>query len=590
MKYIKNPHWTNLSNQKGLLYFSQILSETLFDYALDSYKPQALNSRLLCIEAIVTLEHIESGLIKKPNIESVLDELLWNINSDYAIKELVGDKYSTIINNIKSCRDNHHKLKKNLWFLYRYLDDKRYLLKLQEILTRIIPENREKEKIQNLTKSYLTELINYGYSSGYLYHISNKFFYDYTTSFSDTTPANFFNIFNFNKKKFSVIYIGSSVFKQFENISGDLKVDMKIVDSYDVTPFNGECKSFLEKKPKDAFFIVFSEIEAIDDNMAILKSRNIISKIANFFSFYHHKEKPYINNDVLVINHTDNISALQDSNTKSIIKKSDTRPQVASDKVKEIFSNLSLEIDAIYKISRAIDLHSIALGTEQIENKLLNLWTAIETLIPKDIASGEDRINQIVNALTPFQTIQYIKRILGQAENDFWHYNKDEAKKTLKAVVLDKPSNRYETVAALIMTSENDANRESAFLTLEDYPLLRFRLFYLNRQLSKGENIKNLLENHKKKVEWQIRRIYRVRNLIAHSGKMPSYTNILVENLHNYFDDMLNYIIDSAISGKRIKTIEDAILNADIDYQIILKNIDSIGESKVSINNFRAVI
>ena len=157
MKYIKTPHWTNLSNQKGLLYFSQILSETLFDYALDSYKPQALNSRLLCIEAIVTLEHIESGLIKKPNIDSVLDELLWNINSDYAIKELVGDKYSTIINNIKSCRDNHHKLKKNLWFLYRYLDDKRYLLKLQEILTRIIPENREKEKIQNLTKSYLTE-------------------------------------------------------------------------------------------------------------------------------------------------------------------------------------------------------------------------------------------------------------------------------------------------------------------------------------------------------------------------------------------------------------------------------------------------
>lgn len=65
MKYIKTPHWTDIPNQKGLLFFSQILNETLFDYSLDTYKPQALNSRLLCIEALQTIEHIDAGLIKK---------------------------------------------------------------------------------------------------------------------------------------------------------------------------------------------------------------------------------------------------------------------------------------------------------------------------------------------------------------------------------------------------------------------------------------------------------------------------------------------------------------------------------------------
>lgn len=497
MKYIKTTHWTDSNNQKGLLFFSQILSETLFDYALDSYKPQALNSRLLCIEAIITIEQIEVGLIKKPNIDSILEELLWNINSDSAVKELVGDKFDTIFNNIKSSKDNHNKLKKSILFLYRYLENKKYLSKLQEILIRIIPENKEKEKIQKTTKLYLTELINCGYSAGYLYHISNKFFYDYTVSFSDTTPNRFFDTFNFNKKKFSVVYIGSKVFKEFESISGDLKV--KIIDSYDATPFNGKAKSFLEKKPKNTVFIIFDEIEAIDDNMAIFQSENIISKIANFFSFYHHKEKPYISNDVLVVNSTDNIFSLKDSNTKSIIKKSDTNPQNATSKVKEIFSDLSLERDAIYKISRAIDLHSIALGTEQIENKLLNLWTAIETLIPKDISAGEDRINQIINALTPFQTTKYINKILEQAGNDFWYYNKRGSKKALDTVVIDKKTNRFDTVAALIMTAENKANRDTISAILEDYPLLRFRLFTLNKQLSNGKNIKNLLDNHKKK-------------------------------------------------------------------------------------------
>lgn len=71
---------------------------------------------------------------------------------------------------------------------------------------------------------------------------------------------------------------------------------------------------------------------------------------------------------------------------------------------------------------------------------------------------------------------------------------------------------------------------------------------------------------------------------------MPSYTNILVENLHNYFDDMLNYVIDNAISEKRIKTIDEAVLNAEFEYQIILKNIEKIGDSDISIDNFRSLL
>jgi len=71
MKYIKTPHWSDIPNQQGLLFFAQALNEALFDYTLDTYKPPALNIRLLCIEALQTIDNIKIGLIKMPNIDNL---------------------------------------------------------------------------------------------------------------------------------------------------------------------------------------------------------------------------------------------------------------------------------------------------------------------------------------------------------------------------------------------------------------------------------------------------------------------------------------------------------------------------------------
>ena len=47
-----------------------------------------------------------------------------------------------------------------------------------------------------------------------------------------------------------------------------------------------------------------------------------------------------------------------------------------------------------------------------------------------------------------------------------------------------------------------------------------------------------MMEAHQKKVEWQIRRIYRTRNLIVHSGRSPIFLHALIENAHDYLDQI----------------------------------------------------
>ncbi|HGG8837569.1 TPA: hypothetical protein ACJJXM_003801, partial [Enterobacter hormaechei subsp. xiangfangensis] len=71
---------------------------------------------------------------------------------------------------------------------------------------------------------------------------------------------------------------------------------------------------------------------------------------------------------------------------------------------------------------------------------------------------------------------------------------------------------------------------------------------------------------HGQRVAQQIRRIYRARNLIVHTGNLPSYTSILIENLHDYLDVVIGTLIELNISQRRISTISQGFKMMEIRY------------------------
>lgn len=588
MKYKKTTHWTNKRNQEGLLFFAQVLDEALFDFTLDTYKPKALNIRLLCIEAVQTIDEIKNGLIKKPNLKSIIEELLFSLNSDYAAKAILGNRFDNIVSRIKSTENNLIELKGIILHIYHHFDERKYLDYLINCLVDLVPKNKEKEHIYSLTKIYLTELINYGYLPGHIYYQVNQYFFNLSKPVKEVSPKEFFEIFNFEKHKYKVIFRADGVFNEFTSISKILNFSIK--KEYPINGLTGQNKNFIEDKTKKEVFIVFENIESTDELSARHEAEIPLESIANMFSFYHHKEKPQIANKALVINNQNNISLLLDKPIKSIIKKEDIKPKDAVNNVINIFEKLNLPLETILRLTKAFDLHSIALETDEIENKLLNLWTAIETLIPKDLDSGQDRIIQIINGLMPFQCVNYLDKILQQVSRDFYYYNPKLTSSILKTVVTKQTESRWYKLAAIIATKENEKIRTNIYGNLDDFPLLRWRIFTINKYFENGKSLKKLIENHVKRVEWQIRRIYRVRNLIVHSGSMPSYTNILVENLHNYYDNMVNYIIDSASENKNIRSIKEGAISCDIDLNVLLDSFDKIGEKEINLENYKMIV
>ena len=194
MKYKSVNHWQDVEAQNGLVFFSQIIDESLFDYSLGSYKPLALNSRLLCIEALGTLSQIKNGLIKKPNLKSIIDELEYRLNGDVAAKTILGNQFPRFLEKIKS-NPNDKEMATTIQLLYHNLDDKKYLQTIQELLIDKVPISKEKESIYKLSRDFLTELINYGYSPGYIFLKTNQYFFDRRNRVTVDSPRDFFEQF-----------------------------------------------------------------------------------------------------------------------------------------------------------------------------------------------------------------------------------------------------------------------------------------------------------------------------------------------------------------------------------------------------------
>lgn len=541
---------------------------------------------ILCIELLQTIEFVDKGLIKEPNLKHVIAELKWSLSVDIAAQELLGRKLPRFLENISSLEGNPKELKSTVQLLYHYFDDKKYLKKIQKLLIDKIAQKKEKKDIYHLTKLWITELSNYGYNQNFIYHTNSHYFFNNQNKVNATDPTDFFRLFDFQKKKFNVIFKGTRVFKEFEGTAKSMKISFK----EEITPSGAtdDEVQFIQEKTGDEIFIC-SEVETFDIIRARINAEFPLQMLGAYFSFFHHKDRPVLS-DKCIVKPENAEPVILDKSSKSILKKADTNPKVAGQKVQTMFQKLDLPQSTISSITRAIDLHSTALEANDLENKLLSLWTAFETLIPKSSSSNVDRIVQLTSAITPFQVYGYFNNIIAETKQDFWHYNRNLSSTVVKNVKTLKKESLNMTVAALLTTKENEVNRKSAYKGLDLFPLLRYRIFQINCHLKNGSAAKELLAVHRQKVEWQLRRIYRTRNMIVHSGKLPSYTNILVENIHNYFDTFLETFINMAINERTIKTISQGVLEVDFRVKNHFLTLDKYKDVETSLNNFKCIL
>ena len=80
-------------------------------------------------------------------------------------------------------------------------------------------------------------------------------------------------------------------------------------------------------------------------------------------------------------------------------------------------------------------------------------------------------------------------------------------------------------------------------LKFAEHPLMRHRIHRTWKSYHDPKALKARLEASKQRLEWQIARIYRARNLLVHQGEEVLHIVPLLDNLQNYLSMLVQRMI-----------------------------------------------
>ncbi len=574
MKLRQLSNWDDPSKCIGLVYFAQIIEEMLFDYTIDTYKASVMHTGLLCQEGLNSIEEIENGNIKLPNIFHITAELCNGFSKDQVALSLFSLPSSAFFPVLKNPKSGLSEIKTVLELLSLQLSPGKYKGRNEELLINEINGSQSLSTIRGLARSYITTLVAVGFHPKYIRNECINFFYKGPNRVSGSNAIeNFLSLFNVEKIEYTVIFRTGKIFEQVSGVfpEGKLLITHKLPDQIDLSAFPA--------------FTIQGSLYAIAHVVArdIYSARNLAESILKFgatlLTLYHHKEKPNWISECIVKNTKNQTYSKIPDPMNSMHKCADLIPTVASSRLKLLVKEFSLNEDSFSKFVRSAQLHSMALESNTDENQILNLWISLESLIPSEAKRDDiSNIEHIVKSLVPFLNLGYIEGLLNCLVKDLLTWSATDTRKALKKIEGRKFIDR---LAKGLILAEHAPSLAALESQLHMYPLLHDRFEYIRHLLTSPTNIVVSLDAHKTRLEWQIRRIYRTRNIIVHSGKTPPYTEILIEHTHGYLDIVLSTLVSLASKPKVIHSVAQGFKYVDFQYATYYA---ALSEKKLSFN------
>lgn len=548
MKKAEYKHIGEFKNRKNLLMFIQTLEEVLFYYSFESYKLPALNSHFLCFDILQTQLNIEQKSITEGNFIPLSEEFEDALSTDIVLKEILPSVDMLLskrdkLNNLVDYTKLDYKAK-----ISKYTEAAEYIkeisgannIYLTTVFGLLMDDIFRDEcnygilkRIYLLTRILATELVNHGYSPEYIsQELKGSFLNKRIVLEGDRQEViDFFNKFSFEIKSYQVLF----------GINAGTATILKHIKDVTVKRPSKEFRKALDLK-HDGDCIVELFVENVDSFAAVDGAYNYINTIAGLHRISQH-HRPIFIKPTAQINQVDEELNRISSNVvrlrKNVLLRANNETQIQSYFFDEQLLN---NVDPPESFFRAVSLHNSALDSKEPKNQLLDLWTAVETLV--GFKTGEeDKINVVSNILTSILNRSYIFSQIEQLCKDICAVLGEKSNYIFNEISGDE-QNIMKLTKMLALSDYHD-HYERLLEMLEEYPILQYRLeLFAKHIFCNSETVFDELIRHKKKIKWQIMRIYRNRNMIVHNGKHMPYLDVILGNLHYYVDTMFDVLIE----------------------------------------------
>lgn len=417
------------------------------------------------------------------------------------------------------------------------------------IIERKVNDYKRKADIILLAKTFITEAELRGYSRSYIYYMTQGFFFMQGVSPKkiQTTEQikEFLSFFNQNPSSWHVIFRGADAFKdmvEYAKYQSDPDFSLEILSSIPAglsAEVVNTHKLFLDKDHQLPLFLSVSMSEAVgvrESRSARDAAKEAIDTLSDIYSFVVHHEQSIISEDALIINKkTNKGSILQPSPNPmkcGIQRQSGGDAKPIMELFIDIVNEKHFDPPSSRLMTRSIDFHRAALEAKTPENQLLDLWAALEGFLPPPSEDGA-RVTHYVKTLVPSLTLTYPEKIFHYLADSIYHGG-GKCRDIVNSVEID--GDFFQKASAIAVCSDLTDKREMLYSELSEHVLLRHRIFEVHESFKSKKEIKNTILFHRQWITWHIQRIYTTRNQIIHNAASLPYLSTLVENLHSYFD------------------------------------------------------
>ncbi len=554
-------------------FFVESFSEALSIYTPHFYQARLMGFTNLAEEVIETIEEYEKSDKGKGYLVSSLVELKQSFDND----EIAKDVFKDVKQIFDSCAKNFttDKFPKSLIYKMSVLCKRivsgkdKYLENLIAALRdaiiggrQIDQKDRLTKEINSLTRIYVTHLLSLGYSPTFLYNKMEMF--TRPNNYNGKTFNQQFDFFlkslDCKERKYNVFFAVRTNKKATLNTYCTFK-NIKILDGIPDKHFTISTKTFSQFEP-DLYFKL--TIDALDYVSAAWKASDDLESEIDYLLTL----SPNIRIDLFTSCYVDykaNGQTFQRSIRINLLNNMLTYDQRGDSLAKLLYVNTSEKLisDSKKRLEGALKNIRIARETTRIEQKLISLWIALETLSystdDQSIISGIVNYTPKAYAINSISDrLRYILELLSKA--------KTEVPKEVSDVFGEDHNfaDKTFTIEQLYDIISNKDHAVAIYNALKEYDLIKFRLISLHNEIKNKSEVKSRIEKTHGDVEKHLYRIYRYRNSVTHNGYVRNLSPYVINHLADYVHTLLSIILNNSTNSAHLKQIslEDILLSS----------------------------
>ena len=566
-------------------FFLQLWHELLDQRTLDIYQYRLFNTYSALNELVSVIDKTICGVFTNScNIEACTEECAYIVKQDNIIKKYNSSLWNTLNNHLNkkhTQRNEQLSLKFQVSYAISQIEDD-YLKWIFDEIQNDVDQNDNINIIYH-SQVLISQCIFNGWSTKSLYQCDRFFYNTYNVEIecqrweqfkkylysSDRDFDIFINIKDISPEQASALsthlnvqlYTGGTIAQNNEDYPDDLKHLFLHSKKYVKFPI----------KAKDIFSAAHLAIKTFSDKINVLSFYNIINAwdMKSLIIVAVDSSKRYFKSltceDLFKTYDYIDVSGYVYNHTVKILK--EDRFVDIKDKLIGAFSYSN--------ISHASLFH---------EEKYMTLWIALESLSRTEMCT--DIISNVKNTVPAALSIRYLFRIIRNFAEDLIRCNIDLNFSSISYDInKDSKSQLVKEVISIMKDDELYSELESKCICSN---LLFYRVKEIKKIICDLDYAVKKYTNYYNHVLWQIQRLYRIRNEIAHSATAEKLTlTIYTEHLYDYLSTFVAEIV-SCVNEKNLTTIGEVFCKIQDNYNVfkeIADNREKTKEDKDLLNN-----